>query len=214
MNNNPNKLADTLEQASQDPRIVRSRAAVQQSVLTLLMSGRDFGSLSVSEVALSAGVTRKTFYSRFGSLEQVVDELVLDELCSISDQIDDAMLKFPLKDSSLAMLVFEAYQRRQDVLGPLVRHCPAGVFMKPASRVFESLLKRATRINAFKPMPQVEQEYLVAMVGSMTHALLTVWLERGFTDPPEQLAELVYRLFGTGLENVMNAAGEASETGA
>ena len=200
---NLNAHADVLENRYQDPRIARTREAVQRAVLELLRSGRDFRSLTVSEVAKLAGVTRKTFYSRFGSLEQVVDELVLDALSSISGQIDDAMLEFPLQDSSLAMLVFEAYQQHQEVLAPLIRHCPASLFMKPASSIFANLLERATQVNGLLPMPKIEQEYLVAMVGSMTHALLTVWVERGFTDPPEQLAELVHKLFGTGLQQLL-----------
>jgi AcrR family transcriptional regulator len=188
----------------QDPRIARSRYAVQKAVLELLRSRRDFRSLTVSEVSKLAGVTRKTFYSRFGSLEQVVTELVSDSLSSISHQIDDAMLKFPLKDNSIAMLVIKAYQQHQDVLAPLIRYCPASLFMKPASQVSENLLVRATQVNGLPPMSEMLQQYLVAMVGSMTHALLTVWVERGFTDPPEQLAALVHKLFGKGLQQLLS----------
>jgi AcrR family transcriptional regulator len=120
-----------------------------------------------------AGVTRKTFYSRIGSLEQVVDELVSEALNTISRQLDDAMLTFPLRDSSLATRVFKSY-KQQKVLAPFIRHCPASLFMNPASRTFASLLKKATQVNGLPAPPKVEQQYLVAMVGSMTHALITV----------------------------------------
>ena len=81
---NLNSHADTPENRDLDPRIARTRDAVQRAVLELLSCERDFRSLTVSEVSKLAGVTRKTFYSRFGSLEQVVDELVSEALDTIS----------------------------------------------------------------------------------------------------------------------------------
>ena len=49
-----NAHTDVLENR-QDPRIARSREAVQRAVLESLRSGRDFGSLTVSEVEDLAG---------------------------------------------------------------------------------------------------------------------------------------------------------------
>ena len=207
MISNLNSHADTPENPNsdrnRDPRIARTRKAVQRAVLGLLSPERDFRSLTVSEVSKMAGVTRKTFYSRFGSLEQVVDELVSEALDTISLQLDDSMLTFPLTDSSLAIRVFKSYKQQQKVLAPLTRYCPASLFMNPASRTFSRLLERATQVNGLPVPPRIEQQYLVAMVGSMTHALLTVWVERGFTDPPEQLAEMVNTLFGKGLQQLL-----------
>jgi AcrR family transcriptional regulator len=192
-----------IENQADDPRIVRSRESVQLAVLQLLKSGRDFRSLTVSEVAKQAGVTRKTFYLRFGSLSQVVDALFVNTLQAISAHIDDEMLQLPLRDSSLSMLVFDAYEQHQETLAPLIRHCPPSLFMDPAGRFCGELLSRTIAINNLPTMPDVEREYLIAMVGGVTHSVLTVWVGRGFADPPEQLAEMVYALLGNGLQQML-----------
>jgi len=198
------RQAKAKDNRNKDPRIARSRAAVRGAVMTLLRAGRDFDTLTVSEVARTAGITRKTFYARFGSLDGVVEELISDVLDSVTDQIDDSMLVFPLQDNSLAKLVLATYQQQRHELEPLLNHCAASLFLKPASQIFANLLDRVVEVNCLPPMPTIEQEYIIAMGGSMTHALMMVWVKRGFTDPPEQLATLIYKLFGTGLQQVLS----------
>lgn len=59
--------------AGLDPRIARSQGAIRGALLAELRAGRAFTSLTISEIAEQAGVTRKTFYARAGSLEQLVE---------------------------------------------------------------------------------------------------------------------------------------------
>jgi AcrR family transcriptional regulator len=186
-----------------DPRIVRSETSIRQALLDCLAAGREFNTLTVSEIASDAGVTRKTFYARFGSLEQVVDRMVADVFADIAAQIDDEMLRLPLKDNSLAMLVFKACEENQTVLSSLVRQCPAGLFLEPASVVASSLLDRAIRVNNVSPMPDVNREYLVMTVTTMIHGVLTVWIKRGFSESTEQVASFIDTLLAEGLQKIV-----------
>jgi len=204
MNNSLTAQHGAAGSSVRDPRIARTRAAVQQSVLALLSAGRDFGSLTVSEVAGNSGVTRKTFYSRFGTLEQLIDEILAETLSSIADQIDNSMLRFPLKDSSLDKLVFDAYKTHQNLLAPLIQHCPVSLFVQPFRRILSRLLSRAIEVNGLLPIQESKREYLVAIMASMTHTVLALWIERGFVDPPEQLAEMAHTLFGSGLQQLLS----------
>ena len=82
-----------------DPRIARTRTAVEMSVVELLSEEHPFTSLTISEVAKDAGITRKTLYARFGSLEQVVKEMASSMFEEIADSITNDMLQVPLSDS-------------------------------------------------------------------------------------------------------------------
>ena len=188
---------------STDPRIRRSEAAITGALLGLLAESRDLASITVSEVADAAGVTRKTFYARFGSLDQVVERLVSNQFEDIAQGIDDGMLRLPLEDDALSLLVFNAYAKHHEVLTPLVRQCPVSLFLRPVSLVVEDLLERVVRLNELPPMPDAERHYFVATIAAVVHTALDVWVRRGFRETPEQIARFMDRLLSRGMQQVI-----------
>ncbi len=169
----------------------------------MLAQGRELASVTVSEVADAAGVTRKTFYARFGALDQVVERLVSSQFEDIAAGIDDGMLRLPLVDDSLALMVFKAYAEHQETLAPLVRQCPASLFIGPVSLVVEDLLDRVIRLNALPLMPDAERHYFVATIAAVVHTALDVWVRRGFQETPEQIASFMDGLLSQGMQRVL-----------
>ncbi|MFT7214720.1 MAG: hypothetical protein ACI9XK_004991, partial [Granulosicoccus sp.] len=49
------------------------------------------------------------------------------------------------------------------------------------------------------------REYLIAIHCSTLYATLTVWLERGFIDSPDQLAELMVKVLGPGVDSFLKS---------
>lgn len=186
-----------------DPRIARTRTAVETSVVHLLSEAHPFTALTISEVAKAAGITRKTLYVRFGSLEQVVKEMASDMFKEIADSISNDMLKVPLAESVLTSVVFRCYEQHKVTLTPLLKYCPGFLFIDPCREVIGNLLDRIISVNQFRPLPAFEREYLTAIQSSILHATLTVWVERGFIDTPEQLAELMLKFFGPGIDTYL-----------
>jgi AcrR family transcriptional regulator len=188
-----------------DPRIVRTRTAVEMSVIELLSEERPFTTLTISEVAMAAGITRKTLYARFGSLEQVVKEIASSMFKEIADNITNDMLKAPLTDSILTSVVFRAHEQHKSTLTPLLKYCPGFLFLEPCREVTGELLDRILSVNHFRPLPAFEREYLIAIHCSTLYATLTVWLERGFIDSPDQLAELMVKVLGPGVDSFLKS---------
>jgi AcrR family transcriptional regulator len=190
-------------QQNLDPRIARTRTAVEMSVVKLLSAERPFISLTISEVAKDAQITRKTLYARFGTLEQVVKEMASSMFEEIADNITDDMLKVPLTDSILTAVVFRAHEQHKSILTPLIMYCPGFLFLEPCRDVIGKLLDRIISVNHFHPLPAFEREYLTAIHCSTLHATLTVWVERGFIDSPDKLAGLMVKLLGPGVDNFL-----------
>jgi AcrR family transcriptional regulator len=188
-----------------DPRIVKTRTAVEMSVVELLSEERPFTTLTISEVAMAAGITRKTLYARFGSLEQVVKEMASSMFKEIADNITNDMLKAPLTDSVLTSVVFRAHEQHKSTLTPLLKYCPGFLFLEPCREVTGELLDRILSVNHFRPLPAFEREYLIAIHCSTLYAALTVWLERGFIDSPDQLAELMVKVLGPGVDSFLKS---------
>ena len=188
-----------------DPRIARTRTAVELSVIKLLSEERPFTTLTISEVAKAAGITRKTLYARFGSLEQVVKGMASSMFEEIADNITSDMLKVPLSNSVLTSVAFRAHEQHKSTLMPLLKYCPSFLFLDPCREVTGELIDRIISVNHFHPLPAFEREYLTAIHCSTLHATLTVWVERGFIDSPDQLSELIEKLFGPGVDSFMNS---------
>lgn len=193
-----------------DPRIIRSKAAIQQALLNQIAIGRDFESLTVSEIAERAGLTRKTFYARFGSLGQVVESVIIELFSDIASRIDDTMLRIPMTNNSGSMLVFRAYEAQREILVPLIRHCPTALFIKPVGFVVSNLLQRTIAINDLQPMNEADEAYLVAVIASTIHGVLSVWVERGFSESPEQVAVFLDNLLVDGLQKLLTSHSESS----
>jgi len=193
-----------------DPRIIRSKAAIQQALLNQIAIGRDFESLTVSEIAERASLTRKTFYARFGSLGQVVESVIIELFSDIASRIDDTMLRIPMTNNSGSMLVFRAYEAQREILAPLIRHCPTALFIKPVGFVVSNLLRRTIAINDLQPMNEAEEAYLVAVIASTIHGVLSVWVERGFSESPEQVAVFLDNLLVDGLQKLLTSHSESS----
>ena len=193
-----------------DPRIIRSKAAIQQALLNQIAVGRDFESLTVSEVAERAGLTRKTFYARFGSLGQDVESVIIELFSDIASRVDDTMLRIPMTNNSGSMLVFRAYEAQREILEPLIRHCPTALFIKPVGFVVSNLLRRTIAINDLQPMNEADEAYLVAVIASTVHGVLSVWVERGFSESPEQVAVFLDNLLVDGLQKLLTSHSESS----
>ena len=193
-----------------DPRIIRSKAAIQQALLNQIAIGRDFESLTVSEIAERAGLTRKTFYARFGSLGQVVESVIIELFSDIASRVDDTMLRIPMTNNSGSMLVFRAYEAQREILAPLIRHCPTALFIKPVGFVVSNLLRRTIAINDLQPMNEADEAYLVAVIASTVHGVLSVWVERGFSESPEQVAVFLDNLLVDGLQKLLTSHSESS----
>ena len=188
-----------------DPRIARTRMAVELSVIKLLSEERPFTTLTISEVAKAAGITRKTLYARFGSLEQVVKGMASSMFEEIADNITNDMLKVPLSNSVLTSVAFRAHEQHKSTLMPLLKYCPSFLFLDPCREVTGELIDRIISVNHFHPLPAFEREYLTAIHCSTLHATLTVWVERGFIDSPDQLSELIVKLFGPGVDSFLKS---------
>ena len=109
-------------------------------MLKLLFEERAFTSLTISEVAIDAGITRKTLYARFGSLEQVVKEMAASTFDEIADNISNDILKVPFTDCMLTLFVFRAYEQHKSTLTPLLKYCAKFPFLEPCREIGRNCL--------------------------------------------------------------------------
>ena len=109
--------------------------------------------------------------------------------------------------NTLSVTILDYCKAHQRVLGPLVRQCSASLFMKPLSKVLTQMLERVTAVNQTPTLGSLEQAYLIATIASVIHGILQVWVERGFCDAPDQIANFTDTLLIEGLQKILQGEG-------
>lgn len=153
---------------------------------------------------MRAGVTRKTLYARYGSLEGVVREIAYDMFITAATSLSDQRLLAPILNSGLTADVFRALRADQQTLRPLMMQCPSSLVIEPSHEVFRMLLDRTIGLNKYEPLSEFQRDYLTAIVGSTIHGMVLVWIERDFVDSAEDLARMFVKVMGPGFDSLLN----------
>ncbi|MEZ5599476.1 MAG: TetR/AcrR family transcriptional regulator [Pseudomonadales bacterium] len=200
----------TTAESGEDARILRSRDAMRAALLGLLAAGADYSSISVSDLARRAGVTRKTFYAHYDSVDAVVSAMARDLFAGGVAALDDAALLLPLGRGFLGQAIFRRLALDVETVAPLVLKCPGALFLEPAVTVMrDDLLPRLRAVNGIGPPGGFEQAYLFRMAGAVLHAALFSWASRSFEDSPDTVAALVMEVLAPVADRILLGGREA-----
>lgn len=186
-----------------DPRAQRTQQALEDALLNALNTSQPWEAITVKTLAKAAGVTRKTFYSHFSSLEALAAQCLRRVFGQILPLYDAAALTLPWKPRELMKTTLRdlAKQRRQ--LGPLLLSVPSHLALRAAQDLAETLLDRALQANDLDPLASAPRAYLLAMIGGVVHGMLYTWAERGFQDSPAVLAAIMDSALSEGIEKIL-----------
>lgn len=69
-----------------DKRVVRTKKAIKTALFTL-MEKKDFSAVTISELSAAAGVNRRTFYTHYHTITDILDEIECDLVSKLSDML-------------------------------------------------------------------------------------------------------------------------------
>ena len=73
-----------------DRRVVRTRKAIREAFFKL-MEEQDYHKITIASIAREADIDRKTFYLHYGSVSDLVDEVIRDEAQTIVNSCREAL---------------------------------------------------------------------------------------------------------------------------
>lgn len=79
-----------MEERKVDRRVLRTRRNIRQAFATLIME-KEYHKITVSDIALYAGINRRTFYLHYSSVEEVLEELeheLVERVQTFQDYVD------------------------------------------------------------------------------------------------------------------------------
>ena len=114
-----------------DKRVIRTKRAIK-SALFELMKTKDFSSITISELSIAANVNRRTFYTHYKSVTDILTEIeseLVDAIYQLIEKIDrdnykDSIYKLFIAFHDLISVDFDYYFSliRFDMRGILM-HC-------------------------------------------------------------------------------------------
>lgn len=181
---------------SNDPRAVRSRAALQKAFLELL-SEQSFQSITVTEIAERAGFARHTFYNHYETKDDLLSSLMDTVLDQFFVRMDQWELNPRDPETELKMISSFFYVWKDNI--EIVR------VLKNLD--IDDLLIRRLKVYFTKfyyeqvspEIPGVDLELAKYIINFNAYTMLGIlkpWLEDEMRHPPEVMAEFLIQLTG------------------
>lgn len=184
-----------------DKRVIRTKKAIK-AALFKIMEKKDISSISISELTREANVNRRTFYTHYHSITDILDEIEGDLVEALGRLVEDIDLKAPRQSAydlfigldSLITVEFSYYFQlvRVDMRGMLMSRLK-NVIKGMTDTLLEQLCKRHGA-NAAVISPFV--------VGGFFNMYLE-WHNHPDGYPIEQAADLAGRLVELCIDNAV-----------
>lgn len=155
---------------SSDPRSLRSRAALRQTLL-LLVKEKPFEHISVREIALRAGITFPTFYRQFATKEALLADVAKDELSRMASLMS---LRSDRDNAAVtAKAICEHVQKHRSLWTALLTAGAATVMKDEFVKLTEDWVGARERIN-----PELPADMIAGFVVSAMFEILAWWLRQ------------------------------------
>jgi AcrR family transcriptional regulator len=181
-----------------DPRVQRSRAALEAALLELV-SDRDLAQVSISDVTKHAGVNRSTFYEHYTDMHDLAESACT----AIFDELVAATPVFTLQSAS-----DHPQHQLPELFAHIAEHPPLyRMFLGPdgSARVINHLLQRiivAAHVGLVAKGPathaddpaEVPHDPEAAFTAGAVLGTIIDWLHRGCPGTPDRMATVVVPL--------------------
>lgn len=191
--------------ATLDRRVRRSRRLLGEALLALVLE-RDFGAITVQEIADRADLNRATFYLHFASKEELLIAALVerfDEFLGSLEQLDiDPLWTTPQVDRLTFRHVAEHAALYRKLLG---EHGLAEVIHRTiaymARHITEKLQAGQTNGVTLDIPPEIIGHYAAGGL----YALVKWWLDHDMSYSPDEMAQMSFRLCSFGAQAVIHA---------
>ena len=186
---------------SLDRRCVRTRNSLRDALAEAIEETGDLSRVTVTAVADRAGVTRRTFYSHFRDIPDLVawvEQTSIDELrpyvravvASHLDELERIIAKSEPAPGAVELLTY--FKDRAYVCALIGEGGDPAFIEKIKAMVREVVMTRA--LHGFSPMALHVFDYYLTFVISAEVGVLVRWLSTGMTESPEIMARLMTAL--------------------
>lgn len=195
-------MEQTTVAAHVDRRTTRTRKALRDALAAEIVATGDLSQVTVTAVADRAGITRRTFYSHYRDIPDLVSKIERDAIAELGvlvrqvaqvtlPELEDAIHSFEPCPRSVEVLTY--FQGEGAHLVPLLGERGDPAFAeKLQAMVREVVMERA--LHGFSALALHVFDYYLTFVISAEVGVLVRWLTTGMVEPPEIMARMMTAL--------------------
>lgn len=182
---------------SRDPRTSRTRKALRAALAEEIIDAGDLSRVTVTAVTERAGLTRRTFYSHFRDIPELVDRIE-EETCNGLRPLVAKLSAVTLDELSVALDACEAcpgarelleyFKQRASYLSALLGNGGDPKFrQRIEDMVRDVVTERAQKTLAFEPVGRIFDYYLTYAISAEVGVLVR-WLTTGASEDVDSMA--------------------------
>ncbi|MBQ1840810.1 MAG: TetR/AcrR family transcriptional regulator C-terminal domain-containing protein [Atopobiaceae bacterium] len=200
-------MAQVSEAPRLDRRTARTRKALREALAAEIVATGDLGQVTVTAVADRAGITRRTFYSHYRDIPDLVSCIEAEALSDLSQLVREiAQVTLPELETAInhfepcprSIKVFDYFRNEGAHLAPLLSESGDPAFAeKIKSMVREVVHARASEgfvLKDISPVAVSMLDYYLTFVISAEVGVVVRWLNAGMAEPPEIMARMMTAL--------------------
>jgi len=152
----------------ENPMAVRSKSALAQSLLALMMK-KAFDDISITDITERSGLARQTFYTNFNKKEDILDYM----LEGLFQRYGMVANENAAASSSFIIDYFIFWDKNKEFLSLLFRQGLGWLFQEQNRNYFT---KDAKNFNTVLDIADWQFPYIKASIAGLTYELLYMWL--------------------------------------
>ena len=195
-------MDQTISTPRQDRRTTRTRKALREALAAEVTATGDLSQVTVTAVADRAGVTRRTFYSHYRDIPDLVACIEAEAMVDLGNLVREiAEVTLPELEEAIdhfepcprSIEVLEYFQDEGRHLVPLLGDGGDPAFVeKIKAMVREVVMARA--LHGFSALALHVFDYYLTFVISAEVGVLVRWLSTGMVESPEIMARMMTAL--------------------
>ena len=170
----------------------------------LLLKEKELEKITVADVIKKAGVVRSTFYNHY---ENIPALMTAAEDKTIRDIVALMESFHPKNDKDMCHSYFLAicnYTRKNPFLAHLLQSPRGDAFFEKAIMMFHHYVTEVTHTTVTGNEKQMEFSYYIACSIGGTIGVLHKWTAENFASPAEDVADILARVFLSGVLPYLN----------
>lgn len=177
---------------------VRTKKAVKHA-FSELIEEKGLDSLTVSDIARSAGINRGTFYLHYVDKDDLKKQLESEALDAIRERLFNSEESNPndpvdvipyVAILSALEYVSEDFEFIKAIIGPRGDHAFLGRFRDNLGEMIEKQIAKSTTLRL--EMKGFPREYAMQVMLAGIVAIFELWLSRDGKESPEQIATMIH----------------------
>lgn len=196
-----------MSQKSEDPRVIRTKALIIQSLVSLT-DAKPYKKIKIQDITQDAQIARQTFYLHYKSKDAVLVDYINNVFDTFYQEIEGDIIASPEPSDVIAWHLFHQWQQHADfaklIIAADVEHLVIKSFRNYITRVMGLYIRHhAVPIRDAEAMA-----FVVDYLAGASWMVLQRWIESDFRYPLEKLAKLYSEISRPGILNVIANGGE------